>query len=96
MGPSRSCCNGTTSALQPEEIISKGTRVSTINKSAHTKKVWQLIVRSSYIIYIGFVNRFKRYILLNDVTDQFRTLQFSKCHLFAYSLNVKKFYLTNR
>ena len=28
MGPSRSCCNGTTSALQPEEISSKGTRVS--------------------------------------------------------------------
>ena len=27
MGPSRSCCNGT-SALQPEEITSKGTRVS--------------------------------------------------------------------
>ena len=27
MGPSRNCCNGT-SALQPEEIISKGTRVS--------------------------------------------------------------------
>ena len=33
--------NGTTSALQPEEITSKGIRVScvcTINKSAHTKK----------------------------------------------------------
>ena len=44
-GPSRSCWNGTTSALQPEEITSKGTRVSwcTINKSAHTKKVWKLI-----------------------------------------------------
>ena len=30
MGPSRSCWNGTRSAMQPEEI--------TINKSAHTKK----------------------------------------------------------
>ena len=30
MGPSRSCCNGTTSALQPEEITSKGTRVSCV------------------------------------------------------------------
>ena len=30
MGPSRSCWNGTTSALQPEEIISKGTRVSCV------------------------------------------------------------------
>ena len=28
MGPSRSCGNSTTSALQPEEITSKGTRVS--------------------------------------------------------------------
>ena len=28
MGPSRSCWNGTTSALQPEEITSKGTWVS--------------------------------------------------------------------
>ena len=28
MGPSRSCCNGTTSALQSEEITSKETRVS--------------------------------------------------------------------
>ena len=28
IGPSRSCWNGTTSALQPEEITSKGTRVS--------------------------------------------------------------------
>ena len=29
-GPCRSCWNGTTSALQPEEIISKGTRVSCV------------------------------------------------------------------
>ena len=28
MGPSRSCWNSTTSAFQPEEITSKGTRVS--------------------------------------------------------------------
>ena len=30
MGPSRSCWNGTTSALQLEEITSKGTRVSCV------------------------------------------------------------------
>ena len=30
MGPFKSCCNGTTSALQPEEITSKGTRVSCV------------------------------------------------------------------
>ena len=41
MGRSRSCWNGTTSALQPEEITSKRLLefyVCTINKSAHTKK----------------------------------------------------------
>ena len=31
MGPSRSCWNGRTSALQPEEITSKGTRVSCVH-----------------------------------------------------------------
>ena len=30
MGPWRSCWNGTTSALRPEEITSKGTRVSCV------------------------------------------------------------------
>ena len=30
MGPSRNCWNGVTSALQPEEITSKGTRVSCV------------------------------------------------------------------
>ena len=30
MGPSRSCWNSTTSALEPEEITSKGTRVSCV------------------------------------------------------------------
>ena len=38
-GAFRSCSNGTTSALQPEEITLKGTTyVCTIYKSAHTKK----------------------------------------------------------
>ena len=45
MGPSRSCWNGTTSALQPEEITAKGTWVSWVyyKKNAHTKKVCKLI-----------------------------------------------------
>ena len=30
MGPSRSCWNGTTSAFQPEETTSKGTRISCV------------------------------------------------------------------
>ena len=58
MGPSRSCWNDTTSELQPEEMTSKGSRVlyvCTINKSAHTKKVWKLIVCSSYIAIFGTI-----------------------------------------
>ena len=44
IGPSRSCWNGTTSALQPEEIISKGTRVSRVLsiKVPIRKKSWNL------------------------------------------------------
>ena len=51
MGPSRSCWNGTISALLPEEITSKGTRVSCVyyQISAHTKKVWKLIWWSAYL-----------------------------------------------
>ena len=62
MGPSRSCWNGRTSALKPEEITSKATKVSCVyyqKKSAHTKKVCKLIVCSLYI-YILFIT------LLND------------------------------
>ena len=40
MGPSRSCWNGTTSALLPEEITSKGTRVSCVSiKRVSIKRV---------------------------------------------------------
>ena len=54
MGLSRSCWNGTTSALQPEEITLKGLefQVCTIDKSTHTKKVWKLIVCSLYLMYM--------------------------------------------
>ena len=45
MGPCRSCWNGTTSALQLEEITSKETRVSCVLsiKVPIRKKVWKLI-----------------------------------------------------
>ena len=45
LGRCRSCWNGTTRALQPEDILRRGLEfhVCTINKSAHTKKVWKLI-----------------------------------------------------
>ena len=36
------------------------------------------------------------YILLNDQTVLFQTIQFSINHLFALSLEVKQFYLTHR
>ena len=52
--PSRSCWNGTTSTLQPEEITLKGTRVSwcTINKSVHIKKSGNLFNDLRIYIYI--------------------------------------------
>ena len=44
-GAFHKCLNGRKSALQPEEITSKGLEfhVCTINKSAHTEEVWKLI-----------------------------------------------------
>ena len=36
------------------------------------------------------------YTQLNDQTVLFQTVQFNTTHLFAYSLNVKQFYLTHR
>ena len=44
-GPSRSCWNGTTSELQPEEFTSKGSRVSCVYyqwKCPYEKKSWNL------------------------------------------------------
>ena len=54
MGPSRSCWNGRTSALQPEEITSKGIEFHecTINKSAHTKKSGKLFHDPRIYIYV--------------------------------------------
>ena len=43
MGPFRSCWNGTTSALQPEEITLKGTRVS---------YVYYIVIQIKRLIYI--------------------------------------------
>ena len=58
MGPSRRCWNGTTSALHPEEITSKGTWVSCVYyKSDYTKKVWKLIVCISYIYIYIYIER---------------------------------------
>ena len=51
MGPSIICWNGTTSALQPEEISSKF-HVCTINKSAHRKKSGNLFNDPRIYIYI--------------------------------------------
>ena len=45
MGTSRSCWNGNTSALLPGRLLERELEfnVCTINKIAHTKKVWKLI-----------------------------------------------------
>ena len=45
MGHSRSCWDGTTSALSRRRLLRRGLEfhMSTINKSAHTNKVWKLI-----------------------------------------------------
>ena len=41
MGPSRSCWNGTASALQLEEITSKGTRVSCVYYLSTKAPIWK-------------------------------------------------------
>ena len=50
----------------------------------------------TYILSLWFVNTFCRYTQLNDETVLFQTIQFSRSHLFALSLNVKHFCLTHR
>ena len=53
MGPSRSCWKDTSASRR--RLLRRGLEfhVCTINKNAHTKKVWNLIVWTSYIyIYI--------------------------------------------
>ena len=55
MGPSRSCCNGKTSALQAEEITSKGTWVSCVyyrQKCPYEKKSGNLFNDPRIYIYI--------------------------------------------
>ena len=61
MGPCRSCWNGTTSALQPEEITLKGTRVfmcvlsikEPIRKRPETYLMFLLIGKSYYRYVLG-------------------------------------------
>ena len=50
---------------------------------------------STHILNIRFINTFCRYTQLDGQTVLFQTTQFSMNHLFARSLNVKQFYLTN-
>ena len=57
MWPCRSCWNGTTSALQPEEITSKGTRVSCVYsqyKCPYEKSPETYLMTLIYIKYIWF------------------------------------------
>ena len=48
MGPSRSCWNGRTSALQPEEITSKGTQVSCVYYQWRCRGVVVIVVRNGH------------------------------------------------
>ena len=59
MGPWRSFLNGTTNALQPEEITSKKTRFSCvyINKNAHTKKVWETYLMIVVNIFSSIIHQ---------------------------------------
>ena len=61
MEPSRICLNGATSVLQPEEISSKGTRVSCVcyQKSAHTKNVLKIFLIYIYIYIYIYINTHK-------------------------------------
>ena len=51
MGPSRSCWNGTANHCSRRRLLGRGLEfhMCTINKSAHTKKIWKLIVCTSYM-----------------------------------------------
>ena len=54
MGLSRSCCNSTTSALQPEKITSKGTRISCVYyqyKCPFEKSLETYLMILVYILY---------------------------------------------
>ena len=66
MGPSRSCRNSTTSALQPEEITSKGTRVSCVyyqKKSGNllyaprSLNGWQLVMKYINTLFCFLIDR---------------------------------------
>ena len=52
MGPSRSCWNGTTSALQPEENTSKGTRVSCVYYQPKCPYIKSLETYLKILIYV--------------------------------------------
>ena len=63
MGPSRSCWNGTTSGLQPEEITSKGTRASCMYyqwKCPYEKSL------ETYLMILSYV-RFSRVLVSHEL-----------------------------
>ena len=72
MGPSRGCWNST-SAFQRRRLLRRGLEFHecTINKSAHTKKVWKLIVCTLYIYIYIYI-----YIYCHPLIDCFVVSQF--------------------
>ena len=57
MGTSRSCWSGTTSALQPEDITSKGTRVSSVYYQQKCPYEKSLETYLMILVYIGKVSK---------------------------------------
>ena len=81
MGPSRSCLNGTTSALQP---MGPEFHVCTINKSAHTKKSANLFNDPRILVFT----------YMNNSMDFYRQLLVS-CRLYTTIIRQKKRFQIN-
>ena len=76
MGPSKSCWNGTTIALQPEEITSKGTRVSCVYyqlKCPYKKSLETYLMILIYIYYmiVNVTLSFMLYTFIRQWTRKF-------------------------
>ena len=67
MGPSRSCWTVQQVHCSRRRLLWRGLEfhVCTINKSAHTNKVWKLIVCTSYFIK-QFISTFEEHVKVNN------------------------------
>ena len=95
MGPFRSCWNGTRSALQPEEITSKGTRVSCVysqwkcpyEKSLETYLM--ILVIYNYLIYNYLIYNYLIYnYLISALSDSKKELTYRKANKILIFMNI--------